>query len=227
MKALVFNGENHSDLVCDVASAGFDVVRENPEIIFSCGGDGTFMRAEHAYPGVPKIPLRASAVCKLCAVVSNEDVLKRIADGKYRIEEFWKLSAEAKGKKYIGVNDVIVHNKDPRHAIRYDVFINDKRVRENVIGDGIVVATPFGGTGYYRSITDSYFEVGMGLAFNNSTEESDHIVLKEDSVVRVTIARGPAIVYVDNRNESIELEEGDGVEIKKSDQVARIVRVED
>ena len=225
MKVLVFNTLKNSGVEEVLKEHGFEIVSYNPDVVVSYGGDGTLMRAEHMYPGIPKLPLRASAVCKLCSPISNEEVLKKIEKKKYSIEEFWKLNVVARGETYVGVNDVIVHNKDPRHAIRYDVSVNNKKILEGVIGDGVVVATPFGSTGYYRSITDSYFEVGMGLAFNNSTEQSDHIVLKESSMIRITIARGPAIVYVDNRKESIELDEGEFAEIKKSDQVAKIIRV--
>jgi len=225
MKVLVFKTPKSAEIIKAVEQHGLEVVSGNPDVVISYGGDGTLMRSEHMYPGIPKLPLRASAVCKLCSLISNDEVLEKISKKEYSIEEFWKLNVTAHGETYVGVNDVIVHNKDPRHAIRYDVSVNNKKILEGVIGDGVVVATPFGSTGYYRSITDSYFEVGMGLAFNNSTEQSDHIVLKEDSVIRITIARGPAIVYVDNRKESIELNDGDFAEIKKSDQVAKIVRI--
>ncbi|MEW6617395.1 MAG: hypothetical protein AB1333_03175 [Patescibacteria group bacterium] len=225
MKVLVFKTPKSEEITKIVKEFGFEIVSGSPDIVISYGGDGTLMRAEHMYPGIPKLPLRASAVCKLCSSASNNEVLEKVGQDKYSIEEFWKLNVTAHGKMYVGVNDVIVHNKDPRHAIRYDVSVNNKKILEGVIGDGVVVATPFGSTGYYRSITDSYFEVGMGLAFNNSTEQSDHIVLKENSVIKITIARGPAIVYVDNRKESIELSDGDFAEIRKSEQVAKIIKV--
>lgn len=225
MKALVFNGAKEGDIKKLLEGYGFEIVDRDPEIIVSYGGDGTLMRAEQAFPNVPKLPLRGSMICKLCHACTNEQVLDHVAKGEYKIEEYWKLEVRAKGNSINGMNDITVHNADPRHAIRYELFINEKKVGHEIIGDGIVVATPFGSTGYYRSITDSYFELGMGIAFNNSTEQSDHVVVKEDSMVRVRIARGPAIVYVDNREERITLDEGDEVVIRKSDAVAKILRV--
>lgn len=227
MRVLIFNASESDEITKAITACGFDVVSNNPDIVVSYGGDGTLMRAENAYPGIPKLPLRASAVCKLCLPVSNEEVLKYVSEGKYVVEEFWKLNVRSQGKTYTGLNDVVAHNKDPRHAIRYDISVNDKKILQGVIGDGVVISTPLGSTGYYRSITDSYFEVGIGLAFNNSTEQSDHIILKENSVIRITIMRGPAIVYVDNQKESIELNKGDFAEIQKSDQSAKIIKVID
>jgi len=75
------------------------------------------------------------------------------------------------------------------------------------IGDGLVVATPFGSTGYYRSITDSYFELGIGIAFNNSTEQADSLVVKEQRQIKVLITRGPALLYADNQTKIINLKE--------------------
>ena len=117
------------------------------------------------------------------------------------------------------------HNKDPRHAIRYSLSVNERTLGEAIIGDGVVIATPFGSTAYYRSITDSSFELGIGLAFNNSTEQSDHIVLKEDSVIKIKIIRGPAIVYADNQEEEITLEKDTEIVIRKSREKAQIVVV--
>jgi NAD+ kinase len=89
-----------------------------------------------------------------------------------------------------------------------------------------VAATPFGSSAYYRSITHSLFQVGIGLAFNNSTEPVDHMVLREDSLIEVTILRGPAIVAVDNNPERVSLLEGDTFLVRKSSEPARILGIE-
>lgn len=220
---IVLFGNNRSAIEPLAKEAGFEVVDKNPEFVVSFGGDGTLMKAEHAWPGIPKIVLKDSMICKKCSVFSNEEVLRRVHDGKYSVEELIKLEVVADGKTRTALNDIIVHNKDPRHAIRYSLSVNEQTLGEAIIGDGVVIATPFGSTAYYRSITDSSFELGIGLAFNNSTEQSDHIVLKEDSVIKIKIIRGPAIVYADNQDEEIVLEKDDEVIIRKSKDKARIV----
>ena len=222
MKVTLF-GTNKSDVEPLVKSLGFEIVDKNPEFVITFGGDGTLVRSEEAFSGIPKIALRDSAVCKKCSRISNEDVLTAVKEGRYKTENLMKLSASAHGKTITGMNDVIVHNADPRKGIRYTMFVNDQMLNSEIIGDGVVVATPFGSTGYYRSITDSFFEVGIGLAFNNSTEQSDHIVLKEDSVLQFTLTRGPAVVYADNTEECIELSEGDVVRITRAADTATIV----
>lgn len=202
---------------------GFEIVENDPEFVISYGGDGTLMRSEQAYPGTPKILLKNSAICKKCSQLSNKEVLEKVRSGSYAIEKLIKLEVEARGKSLTALNDVIIHNKDPRNAIRYNISVNSKPFAKEIIGDGIVVATPFGSTGYYRSITDSFFEIGIGLAFNNSIEQSDHMVLKEDAVIELTVTRGPAEVYADNNELFIELNPGDKVTVRKSSEFAEII----
>ena len=223
MKVIVV-GQNADVIIPAVKKAGFTIVEKKPDFIVSYGGDGTLMIAEHLYPGIPKIILKGSLICKLCPPFSNEEILKRTRAGKYEIEKAWKLEARANGTTLTGLNDIVVHNTDMRHAMRYTVFVDEVQMGHGIIGDGVVLATPFGSSGYYRSITDSIFETGIGLAFNNSTEQADHIVLKENRTVAIHITRGPAVVYADNQEESLSLNAGERVVIRKSTQFAKIVR---
>ncbi|MDP2695706.1 MAG: hypothetical protein Q8O87_00445 [bacterium] len=207
-----------------IKSAGFELVEGDPNIVMTYGGDGTLMRAEHKFPDVPKLVLRASLICKKCSPYSNEEVLKLFKDGKYVVEELQKLEAHVNNKAIIGLNDINIHNADPRHAVRYRYAINGVEQAQDVIGDGAVFATPFGSSGYYRSITKSTFERGIGMAFNNSTEPFDHMALGEEALIKITITRGPAIVFADNQSDHILLKDGDVVQIKKSSSVAKILK---
>ncbi len=224
MRVVVF-GNRKRDIEGLVKKVGFELVDANPQFVISFGGDGTLMKAEYSFPDIPKIILRDSHICKKCSALSNEEILQRAKKKHYKVEKLLKLEVCAGDKILTGMNDIVVHNKDPRHAIRYHISINNKDTGKEIIGDGIIVATPFGSTGYYRSITDSFFEVGIGLAFNNSTEQSDHVILKEDSAIKMSIVRGPAIVYADNQEESIELNDGSSVLIKKSKTYANVLNI--
>ena len=69
---------------------------------------------------------------------------------------------------------------------------------------------------YYRSITHSIFRTGIGLAFSNSTELVNHLVLPENSRIHITILRGPSEMVADNSLETVQLDEGDEVTIQMS-----------
>lgn len=209
-------GRNKAVIEPVLIKKGFDVVNKDPQFVVSYGGDGTLMHAEYDYPGIPKIILKDSTVCKKCSLLPNDMVLDLVRKNKYVLEEMMKLEVSNGDRTCYALNDIIVHNNDPRHAIRYSLSVNGKIISPAIIGDGVVVATPLGSTAYYRSITDSFFELGIGLAFNNSTEQADHMVLRENSVIEVKIIRGQAIVYADNQNDRIPLNENYKVTIKKS-----------
>ena len=236
MKVFIFGREKEA-IQPSVLAAGFQVVEKNPDFVISYGGDGALLQAERIFPETPKIILRGSRIAKKAPRLPNKEVLRRIAAGRYSVSDVWKLEAEAETgeakklvpprAKFIALNDIVIHNEDPRHAIRYRLLMNEREVGGEIIGDGVVFATPFGSTGYYRSITDSFFELGIGIAFNNSTEQSDPMVVMEESEIKVVIIRGPAVLYADNGSENMFLDDGDKVLVKKSRETAKIVNVED
>ena len=204
MKLLIY-GKNNDEKTDLVKESGFEIVSKNPDVVASYGGDGTFMKCEKDFPGIPKFILKKSRTSKKGNNLPHEEIFEKISGGEYRIEEEMKIEAVAKGKKIVGLNEIIVHNRDPRQAIRYFIFVNGKQIGAEIIGDGVVISTPFGSTGYYKSITDGFFEIGIGVAFNNSTEQSIHMVLKDDSEIMIRISRGPAMAYADNHDEEIKL----------------------
>ena len=126
------------------------------------------------------------------------------------------------GKILTALNDVFLHNADFASALRYRVKIDGELYANEVAGDGVCLATPHGSSAYYRSITHSLFRTGIGLAFSNSTEEVDHLVLDENSSVEVTITRGPGILLADNSPERITVNEGDTVVFSKSEEYAQV-----
>ena len=224
MKVALF-GKNLETIKPLIERIGLKIVKRNPDSVISYGGDGTLMQSEHEFPGIPKIILKGSLICKKASSFSNEEVLEKIKEKRFKIKNYFKLEGRTEHKKLLAVTDIVVHNKNPRHAIRYKIWIDKKEIGKNVIGDGVVIANPFGSTAYYRSITGSFFELGIGLAFNNSTEWSNHIVLEESRKIKIKIARGPAIVYGDNQEECIDLTVGSEIIIKKSSKMMKIVEV--
>jgi len=223
MKLLIY-GNKIEDIKKLARKAGFKVVNKNPDVVASYGGDGTFMQAENKFPGIPKFALKKSKICKLCYNLPTEEILKKVISKEYIIKDEIKIEAIFKNKRIVGLNEIIVHNIDPRRAIRYEIFVNGKKVGNEIIGDGVVISTPHGSTGYYRSITGSFFEVGIGVAFNNSTEPSDHMVLKENSEIIVKIVRGKAIVYADNSDEKIVLNDGHEIVVRKYINDAKVIK---
>ena len=64
-KRIAIVGKNAEAIRPMVEEAGLVVVEQEPELVASYGGDGTLMVAEHVYPGVPKVILKDSLICKI------------------------------------------------------------------------------------------------------------------------------------------------------------------
>lgn len=216
MKVLL-HGKNSKNIQELVQNLGFAVVIQNPDIIISYGGDGTLLSAERKYPGIPKLPIRNSQLCKKCSDHDDKVVLQRLLDGKLKLTEYKKLETIVLYKTFYALNDFVIRNSDPTHTIRFRV--NDGKL---LIGDGIVIATPFGSTGYFKSITGETFKDGFGVAFNNTTEKIGPLFLKNADTVTFQLIRGKATLSFDNSPDIFNIDEDSELVFKLSNQVTKI-----
>lgn len=216
MKVLIF-GKNTESLESLVKSLRLEVVNSNPDLIISFGGDGTLLSSEREYPGIPKLPVRNSQICKKCTEHEDTIVLKKLINNELKPTEYKKLETEVIYKKFYALNDFVVRNSDPTHTIRFRV--NNNKL---LIGDGIVVSTTFGSTGYFKSITQQTFKDGFGVAFNNPTEKMDPLLLKDEDIVRFNLIRGKTTLSFDNSPDIFTIDEGSELIFKLSDQIAKI-----
>jgi NAD+ kinase len=223
LRRVLVMGRDLDDVIPLARQLRLEIVDDRPDVVVTYGGDGLLLHSEREWPGVPKLPLRNSRRGKKCDPREVRDALERLAAGSLVSSSQTKLRFEAKGRSQVGLNDIIVHNARPTSSLRCRVYIDGSEFGDEIVGDGVVVATPFGSTAYYRSITRGIFHVGLGLAFNNSIEQVDHIVLREEAHIRVVITRGPAIVVADNHPELVPLDEGDEVAILKDETRATIL----
>jgi NAD+ kinase len=217
-------GENAEAILPLVAERGLEPVRDNPEVVLTWGGDGLLLRSEAAWPGVPKLPLRNSRHGIKCQPHEVPEALDLLLQGRLAETRHFKVRAEINGRVKIGLNEIMVHNAKPTSAVRFRIAVDGEEPDgKELVGDGLVVATPFGSTAYFRTITRGSFREGLGLAFNNSIEPVDHTVLPESAVIRVTITRGPALVTADNQPDDVPVDDGDDIVIRRDDGQAVIL----
>ncbi|HYC78370.1 MAG TPA: hypothetical protein VEI02_12155 [Planctomycetota bacterium] len=203
-------------------SLGMSIVDDAPDVIVAYGGDGTLMGAERDFPGVPKIGFRRSDSCAKCDRHADDVVLARLARGKVDEESLMKIEGVCRSVRLTAINDIIFRNADPRSAVRFNVFLNDMPVTEEIIGDGLVFATPFGSSAYFRSITRVTLRTGIGVAFNNCTDFLTHLVLKETETLAVELARGPATLTCDNDPVQYSIDAGDRLVLRQAEGAARL-----
>jgi NAD+ kinase len=206
---------------------GFEVVKKDPDFVLCFGGDGTVLFGERSFPGVPKLVVKTSRVCRRYGYAPHElfEILGKIREGDFELIEELKLVGEAKGVQPVGLNEVQVHLKLPYSAVRFSVVADGKEYSD-LIGDGVVVATPFGSSGYYAATGGTPFKEGIGISFNNlHNGKVGSFVVSEDSVVELSISRGPAWFLADNDRNFVELNAGDVASVRKAEGVARFICV--
>jgi len=229
-------GLDKAGLERELTRRGFVLEKFKPDIVVSIGGDGCALIAEHLYPGVPRLTIKNSECCAKCEVGDGHDlgaVLDKLERKQYVIAEEMKVegSVESVGSKdrserLTGLNEINVSHALPICAIRFDVSIDGKPVETDVIGDGAIIATPYGSTGYFRVITGRKFSKGLGVALNNSNKEVKYRFADEGSEVRVVLRRGPALMCADNNTTMVQLAEGDTVVVRRAKGNAKLIVLE-
>ncbi|MFT7616400.1 MAG: NAD+ kinase [Planctomycetota bacterium] len=211
-------GNNAGDVAPFVEEIGVEIVGvdENPDVMITYGGDGTLIGAEIAHPGVPKLPMRDNKSCAKCDLHNDAAVFRRLIQNELQETRLEKLEATTRGQTILGLNDILLRNGDLRSAVRFQVHVGGEPVTDEMIGDGLVAATPFGSSAYFRSITNTTFRAGIGIAFSNCTEFPNHMVLLPEDEVRVEIIRGPALLAADNTPRVLELASGDDIIIRRA-----------
>lgn len=204
MKITLF-GKKSNQIKTLVESIGFSIVSKNPEAVITYGGDGTLLSAESKFPSIPKLAIRDNSICIKCQNHEDKIVLIKLREGKLKLTKYHKLEGVLEGKKLLAINDFVIRNSLQMHAIRFKVFKNSKQIDSLIIGDGIVLATSFGSTGYFQSITKTNFSRGFGLAFNNTTIDLKAEYFNEKDTIKIVIVRGPATLTSDNNPENFEL----------------------
>ncbi len=213
LRVLVY-GRNLEDLLPLLKQFPLELVQEKPDLVISHGGDGSLLGAERLYPGIPKCPIRDRKQNPKCPFHSEFDTLKNLFAGKLDQSCLGKVRATTgNGTLLEGLNDLVLSRELVSSAIRYRIWIDDKLVRSQVVSDSLVIATPFGSTGYFQSITHGNFKAGIGLAFNNAMDGPDFTVLPAEAKITVQLLRGPAVLAADNNPALLPLKDQDCIQV--------------
>ena len=148
---IIIHGKKRDEITDLVKKIGFKIIDPSqtknqfdgagkPDVIASYGGDGTFMKAEAKYPGIPKFIVKRSETCKKGHNIPKEELLKKVFSRKYIIEKEMKISTSFKGHPsqiknqfdgaghLVGLNEIVVHNFNPKSHLLLTSFSSSKPV---------------------------------------------------------------------------------------------------
>ncbi len=208
--ALVDKKKFPQNISKELKKYNFKIVKKSPQIVISYGGDGTFFISERLYPKIPKLLIKDPK--------NINSILKKLKN--YKKIALIKLQV----KDLLAINDIIIRNKHQQQALRFKIKLNNKSINKGFIGDGVVISTPYGSTGYFHSITNTSFKKGIGIAFNNTVKKQKPIITKDNSKIEFFLKRGTALVSADNNKKTITLKPNSKIIIKKSKEKTSIIR---
>lgn len=153
------------DAVCHVLAnleSGYEELPpldENLECILVIGGDGTMLQAARVIAGkkIPMIGINKGTLGFLTEIEMGEleDALEQILNDEFEIVERMMLKGEIyRGEELLSeslaLNDLVITRSGFSRIIECKIWVNGK-VMNIYHGDGLIVATPTGSTGYNLS----------------------------------------------------------------------------
>jgi hypothetical protein len=235
--------------------AGFEVGDKNPDIGIVVGGDGRFSR----YGRIEDIPLLfvgvrskkgtgSKAYMARARLEELPGALERIRHGQYKVENLKRLEVLKNGKPLGRVfTDVYMQRGADSTCIRYRVKASGPGVsiEEAGVGDGIVVTTSAGSSGYYSypdrlkgGVVDPNAHTIIGknrigvchlvptyTEREGSKERPLRYTLPWGTSVELSIFRyADARVYgTSDSHEGVRVEVGDNIMVRPSDSVTKVI----
>ena len=222
------------------------------DCIIVLGGDGTLLNAASAasHVDIPLFGINLGTVGFLTEgeVTSWVEIMDRLMADDFTIQERMMIKGSVKssdsgvaGSSFEGsfrkraLNDIVISRAGFSRLIGLDVYVNGSFLNAYE-GDGIIVSTPTGSTGYNLSaggpIVDPMARLMIITPVCPHSFTSKSIVLPSDAKVSIAIAKKrktqdtEAIVSFDGGND-YELSAGDVLDICTSQRTTKLIKASD
>lgn len=224
----------------DTADAQWKPIPEDVDCIIVLGGDGTMIRAAKRLLqyDIPICGINAGNLGYLTGVEAKdaEKGLERICNGSFRVQNRMMLDAEINGQYTDTVlNEVAITRSGVSRMINLAVYVNGALL-DVITGDGLLVSTPTGSTGYNLSaggavVTPEAKLILLTPICPHSLTSREIVVSAEDEI-SVEIRqnrRGPevsAVATFDGRR-AVELNTEDRIVVKTSSYSTKMVQLDE
>lgn len=214
--------------------------RGRVEIMIVVGGDGTILRAARdlAHWDVPILGINVGHKGFLAEIeVEQMDrYLQYIVTGQYQFLERMMLEAtvQREGRvlgRFIALNDIVISRGPFSRILTLNTFINEDFL-ESYSGDGVIVATPTGSTGYSLSAGGPIVNPSLELIVitpicPHSLNNRAVIVTVGEQILMGVDSRQAQVVLTADGQVGFALEDGDEIVVKKSEQKVKLVHFGD
>lgn len=224
----------------DEAEAEWQPVSTEVDCIIVLGGDGTMIRASNRLKNldVPIFGINAGTLGYLTGVEASdaEKGLERLCNGNFRVETRMMLDAEINNNYADTVlNEVAITRSGASRILNLAVYVNGALL-DVVSGDGLLIATPTGSTGYNLSaggaVVTPEAKIILITPICPHSLSSREIVVSPEDEITVEIRRsrkGPevgAVATFDGRA-VVNLKTEDKIVVKRSCDTTKMVQLDE
>ena len=205
---------------------------EDLDLVMAMGGDGTVLRALDLCPETPVLAINYGTVGFLTAGDRDDlaAILQRLVAGDYILSERLCLECRHPGGVVRAVNEVMVRSSN--RLVFVDVFVDDTKIR-TICGDGVVLGTPTGSTGFLLSAGAPIVmpEVRCLIldGINEYNFSSRSLIVTPEARIRLSISREtrePEVILTADGRRITTLRPGVDLEVASSSRTARLVYFE-
>ena len=231
-----FSGTDNSEL--KILSG----IPEDTECAVILGGDGTIIQVagELSRRNIPLIGVNLGHLGFLAEIDKDAiyPSIDKLIAGDFYLEKRMMLTGApivdgVKHEELLALNDIVLTRSGSIRVINYDIYVNDRHLT-TVSGDGIVISTPTGSTGYSMSAGGPIVEPDSHVIL--ITPVSDHklnsrpIVLSPDDVITIKIAstgnaNGKVVSTCFDGGITYGMDINDGVVIKRAQEITRVIKI--
>ena len=203
--------------------------RQQCELAFSIGGDGTLLQASHlcSEHDIPIVGINLGRLGFLVEISPDDfhNRLDAIFAGNYRIEERIMLEVMLHGSEggtenFIACNDVTMRNKNTVRMLELDTQV-DEVYLNTIHGDGLIISTPTGSTAYALAsggpLLEPTMEAILLVPICPHTLSQRPLVIDSRKVIEVSVTEryhSDAVVAIDGQI-TRNLETGNKIAIRR------------
>ena len=153
---------------CKITYVPYEELWNTADTALVIGGDGTLLRVASrcAKNSIPALGINLGKVGFLTEVEPSdmETALDKLLNGKYITEKrmLLKIRVNDENVSYHALNDVVISKTEGMRLISLDLFTDGELVN-HYVGDGLIIATPTGSTGYSISAGGPVVDPRMSL----------------------------------------------------------------
>ena len=207
---------------------GMPMEKMNVDVIITVGGDGTILLALQRARGMI-LGVNMGLLGFLTEIKPEEfdEAIEKIERGEYFVDKRMRLKVSLNGKRlYDCTNEAVIHTSEIAKLRSYSIWY-DEELLDEFRADGLIIATPTGSTSYALSaggpIVYPYLE-GMVITPIAPFKRYPRSFVLPMGKLRVEMKDGKKNLLVLDGQYSVEISEGDVVEIEKSENYAMFIR---